>query len=154
MFPWQGRLPTFQHGDHIKADMLIRNVSKTPKKVSTLAALDGAGAVITDEKKKRPALLSLPFTGTSTTQRYLLQPREVVRIKQPHFVLSEGDLHPLTKNTIRGVATSCMAKFASEMHTAIESSFVFIWRQPHRTTSGGSSFPRAANSTDVWTLRC
>lgn len=96
VFPWNGLLPTMMIGERVKADLLVRNVSDSPKKISTLAgALDGVSAVVTDEKTKHSALLSFTlFTGISPSQRVLLNPGEVVRFKQPHFSIAEGDLHP------------------------------------------------------------
>lgn len=96
VFPWDGLLPNMKFGDRVEADLLVRNVSQQPKKISTLAhALDGVSAVVTDEKTKHSALLSFTlFTGFYPAQRFLLQPGQVVRIKRPHFSVVEGDLHP------------------------------------------------------------
>jgi len=96
VFPWDGLLPTMKIGERVKADLLVRNVSDSPKKISTLAGvLDGVSAVVTDEKTKLSALLSFTlFTGISPAQRVLLKPGEVVRFKQPHFSIVHGDLHP------------------------------------------------------------
>ncbi|HSG73008.1 MAG TPA: hypothetical protein VLA12_21525, partial [Planctomycetaceae bacterium] len=92
---WPRDVRKFDVNEQPQITLLVRNTGDSSQRISTLDVLDGVGVIVTDEQSKQSARLDFPhFTGLARTERYLLQPGELVEIKRFSFQIKEGDLHP------------------------------------------------------------
>ncbi|MCG8651182.1 MAG: M56 family metallopeptidase [Pirellulales bacterium] len=96
--PWPEQTLRVKPGDLLQFTYVVRNVSDSVRRISTLDVLDGVGADVVDQSTQQSVLLSFPsLSGIPRTQRYRLNPGEVAALKSFSVRITEGDFYPAEK---------------------------------------------------------
>lgn len=83
IYPWEREVPQFKPGETVSGTLLVRNFSDKPIRLGTLAGMDGVRVAVTDTTTKQPVNVAIGFTtGIAPTERYLLEPGDLVELKR------------------------------------------------------------------------